>query len=240
MERIVEKLVEAFEEKKKIEPVNLEISIDEAYEIQRRFVQRLGKQIGWKIGASNEEVQKRLGINEPVFGRLLNETILRGKERLQDFILPVGIEVEIAFKFHKTPEMSLQSILSSSKIAPAFEIINGLFTENPSVQHLIASNVRHAGVFFGEFRSCDFPLEHEEVKLLINGELVAKGSGKNVLNHPAAPVLWLMERLQRIGESIKKGDVVISGTMIPPVFIETPATITAEYSNLGTLEFQLI
>jgi|Deesub1362A_J573_1020465.scaffolds.fasta_scaffold03166_3 2-keto-4-pentenoate hydratase len=240
MNELVEKLVDAFKKRKKIEPESLSISIDEAYEIQKSFVERIGTQIGWKIGASNEEVQRRLGINEPVIGRLLRETVLKKREKIENFIIPLGIEVEVAFKFHKTPEMSLQGILSSSKVAPVFEIINGVFSENPSVQHLIISNVRHAGVVFGEFRSCDFPLEHEKVELLINGKSVGVGSGKNVLGHPIAPLLWLMEKIQRMGEEVKKGDIVISGTMIPPIFIEEPSEIEARYSNLGTLEFKLL
>jgi|GEM_PF-2858475 len=238
---LVERLVEAFREKRKIEPEKLEISVDEAYELQKKFVEKLGNQIGWKIGASNEEVQKRLGINEPLFGRLLKETVMGRKARLDDFILPVGIEVEIAFKFHRDPpEMSLSGILSSSRIAPAFEIINGVFSENPTVQHLIVSNVRHAGVLFGDFRRCDFPLEHEEAILFINGNESGRGSGKNVLGHPAAPVLWLMERLERIGEKIRREDIVISGTMIPPVFLDEPSEIRASYSSLGELELHLI
>ncbi|MDI3502635.1 MAG: hypothetical protein PWR09_760, partial [Archaeoglobi archaeon] len=171
---------------------------------------------------------------------ILKETVIGRSARLSDFILPVGLEVEIAFKFHRDPpEMSLSGIMASSKVAPAFELINGVFTENPSIQHLIVSNVRHSGVLFGDFRRCNFPLEHEEVVLFINGKEAGRGSGKNVLGHPAAPVLWLMERLERRGERIRRGDLVISGTMIPPVFVEEPSEIRASYSNLGELELSL-
>jgi len=50
-----------------------------------------------------------------------------------------------------------------------------------------------------------------------NGEVEETGLGAGVLNDPVMGIAWLSERLEAYGQSIRAGDMVLSGSFIRPV-----------------------
>ncbi|WP_318509682.1 hypothetical protein [Bacillus sp. T3] len=52
-----------------------------------------------------------------------------------------------------------------------------------------------------------------------NGEFVSTGAGAAVMGHPARAVAWMANRLYKIGQSIKPGEVVLSGSLSGAVSI---------------------
>ena len=56
-----------------------------------------------------------------------------------------------------------------------------------------------------------------------------------VLNHPAHPVAWLVNKLAASGEWLAPGEVVLSGSFIRPIEVGPGDTIHADYGTLGTV-----
>jgi len=59
--------------------------------------------------------------------------------------------------------------------------------------------------------------------------------GAGVLNHPAQGIVWLANRLAQYDQTIKKGQVVISGSFIRPIEAMHGSTISADFGPLGTV-----
>ncbi|MFD5258310.1 hypothetical protein ACFWM5_36540 [Streptomyces bobili] len=83
-----------------------------------------------------------------------------------------------------------------------------------------------------------------KTELLVNGRVVARGTGEDVLGNPASAVAWLANKLAEFGVALEVGQVVVSGSMTRPVFLgaSTPdaapgeaAAITADFGSLGVV-----
>jgi 2-oxo-hept-3-ene-1,7-dioate hydratase len=68
-----------------------------------------------------------------------------------------------------------------------------------------------------------------------NGLVEETGLGAGVLNHPAASVAWLANRLAHYGASIAAGDIVLSGSFIRPIEGRHGDAIFADFGPFGTV-----
>jgi 2-oxo-hept-3-ene-1,7-dioate hydratase len=114
---------------------------------------------------------------------------------------------------------------------------------DPETGHLrtivdsIADNAADAGVVLGGrvFRPMDVDLRWVAALLLRNGTIEESGVAAAVLNHPGNGVAWLANRLAPHGVSLKRGDVILSGSFTKPVFAEPGDTFVADYGPQGTV-----
>ena len=72
-------------------------------------------------------------------------------------------------------------------------------------------------------------------ELFINQESVGAGKGSDVNGHPVEPMTWIANSLASRGKSLKAGDIVITGSMIPPVFLDRGFTALVEMDHLGSV-----
>ncbi|MFB6193539.1 MAG: 2-keto-4-pentenoate hydratase, partial [Halobaculum sp.] len=83
IDRVADRLAASFRTGESAEPVSL--SLADGYRVQEALVARLtethGPVVGYKLGFTNRAVQREIGVDEPVYGRLLSETV--GVERVQ-------------------------------------------------------------------------------------------------------------------------------------------------------------
>ena len=52
-------------------------------------------------------------------------------------------------------------------------------------------------------------------------------------------MIWIANAVASRGKSLRKGDVVITGSMIPPIFIESGTLAVVEMDNLGTVSLDV-
>jgi 2-keto-4-pentenoate hydratase len=78
-------------------------------------------------------------------------------------------------------------------------------------------------------------LAAEAVVLSRNGDVVGRGTGADVLGHPAEAVAWLANRLADFGEAILAGQVVLPGAMCASVFAQAGETFTANFASIGSV-----
>jgi 2-keto-4-pentenoate hydratase len=74
--------------------------------------------------------------------------------------------------------------------------------------------------------------------LTLDGQSVAAGRARDVLNSPWASLLWLVNGLVKSGLALEPGDVVLTGSMIapysPPPGRET-GTYVGDFGALGNV-----
>ena len=245
-EDIAARILEAYRTGVPIEPVRTEISgVAAAYEVQRAAVavwrERGRKEAGQKIGLTAKAVQQQLGVDEPDFGTLFADMILKdGATVAKGAVLQPRIEAEIAFVLkadlkgdHIAPE---QVLAATDYVLPAIEICGSRIARwDIRIEDTIADNASSGLVVLGNTRTKPSlaGLAAAAVALRHNGAVAAEGKGDACLGNPAIAVAWLAEALTRFGGGLKAGDLVMSGALAKMVAAEPGSAFSAEFGALG-------
>ena len=204
---------------------------------------------GYKIGLTSRAMQDALKIDIPDSGILFDNMFFENGATVPvgRFIQP-RIEAEIAFVFKQDltgNNITLFDVLNATDyISPALEILDTrILRVDPdtgttrNVCDTIADNAANAGIVLGG-RACrpnDIDLRWAGAIVSRNAVVEETGLGAGVLNHPAQGIVWLANRLAQYDQSIKKGQVVISGSFIRPIEAMHGSTISADFGPLGTV-----
>jgi 2-keto-4-pentenoate hydratase len=82
-------------------------------------------------------------------------------------------------------------------------------------------------------------LRQTETRLLIDGNVIASGSGANVLKGPWSALTWLANALPAYGWRLQPGEIVLTGTTTAPLPVKPGISIRASFGSLGSLSFVL-
>lgn len=78
-----------------------------------------------------------------------------------------------------------------------------------------------------------------EASLAIDGHVVARGYGCNVIGDPFAAVAWLARRLAERGSGLSAGDVVSVGGSTGLAQMSPGQTRSGSFGDLGTVSLDL-
>ena len=73
----------------------------------------------------------------------------------------------------------------------------------------------------------------------INGEIVSRGRGADVLGDPRNALTWLANQFAILGDGLRAGHMVTTGVTGRPCPIASGDRITADLGDLGTVSVQL-
>lgn len=244
---LADDLYEALRSGEPIEPPSDEhdLSVTDAYDVQSAFVDRRiedgASLVGHKIGLTSEAIRDQLGIDEPDYGRLLDEMFVEDRTVPTDALVEPRVEAEVGFVLAETltpPVTYLDALAATRGVVPVAEVIDSRVRDwDIGLVDTIADNAS-AGLYVAGERLADpsgTDLSMEAVKLFRNGELAETGLGAAVLDHPARAVAWLANTLGEMGQQLEAGDVVLSGGMTPAVDIEPGDVVTVEFGTVGSL-----
>jgi len=203
-------------------------TLADGYAIQDAFVAAWGRPVaGWKVGCTALETQRLFGIKEPFYGPVFTDVVFRSPAELPaaDFALR-GIECEFAFQlaadFEPREEpYELEEVAERvSAPIPAIEIVSPRL-DHP-IRHGAPSAIADCGVngalVLGaptlEWQALD--LAAHPVRLAIDGEPKAEGSGALVLGHPLNVLTWFVNRYTASGRTLPNGQIVSTGTTTGP------------------------
>lgn len=226
-----------------------ELNIDLAYDIQDRLIQikcekENAKIAGWKLGLTSKAKQIMMGVHEPSYGILLdNMQLLEGEKFSVKPFIHAKIEPEIAFFFDKEvkgPVVSVVDILEATAfIAPAMEIIDSRYRNfNFTLPDVIADNSSSSRYIVGEklYRVDEVDLRLMGMVFKKNGEILATSAGAAVMGHPARAIAWMANKLEKRGQSIKPGEVVLSGALTGAETISPGDYFSVSFDGMGNLE----
>lgn len=224
--------------------------LDDAYAVQSAIIaarQAAGaRRVGWKIGLTSEPMQRMLGVDQPDFSPLLDDTQVEDGDVLDvGALISPRIEGELAFRLSsdfRGPDLSLASVEAAVEaVIPSIEVIDSRIADwritLPDTVADLASFGRFAlGSVVTPIDGLDLP----EIELVLTADEaeVDRGRGSAVLGHPLRAVAWLANTLPRFGESLRAGDIVMAGAMHAAVAVEevSGTRVRASFSSaLGSV-----
>ncbi|WP_397458563.1 2-keto-4-pentenoate hydratase [Pseudomonas asplenii] len=204
------------------------------YALQRQALDRYlaaGEQrSGWKIAFASRAAQKRLGLDEPVYGGLTEHMSVRPNTAvaLSRLIQP-KLEIEVAIVLGRSLEpgdyQDADILAAIGEVAPAFEIADCRWQGWAfGVGAFLADNAA-AGLYCLGPRTAFDPMEHANVayRLECADVLCGEGNTQGREDNPLANLCWLIRRLLADGQPVEAGQVVLSGALLAPIDIE-PST----------------
>lgn len=229
------------------------MTMADAYAVQAALVDRKTQggrhQIGWKIGLTSRAMQDALKIDTPDSGVLLDDMLFEtgGTVPKGRFIQP-RVEAEIAFVM-KSPlagaDCSRDDVIAATDyVAPSLEILDTrILRADPDsgqariITDTISDNAANAGIVLGVDRHGFDAFDLRWVGAIVsrNGTVEETGLGAGVLNDPVTSVLWLARRMAEYGQSIRAGDIVLSGSFIRPIEAPSDTAITADFGPFGSV-----
>jgi 2-keto-4-pentenoate hydratase len=216
----------------------------QAYALQTEVVrlreQRGEKVIGYKIGCTSKVIQRQLGVDQPIFGRLFATECFRSGARLSyASYANLAVEGELAVRLAKDlsgPNLSQEECPDAiAAVFPVIELHHYVLHEARSAgPELIASNGMHAGFVLAEESPRPVPsdLVHS-ICIRINGVRVGAVEGSGTFASASESLRWLAGRLARIGLGLGEGQIILTGSPMPLFPVSVGSKIVVEASLLG-------
>jgi len=250
-----DELYQALRERRPVAPLTERepsITIDDAYRIQLRMIQRrldAGETVvGKKIGGTSQVVMDMLKVDQPDFGQLLSGMVVHEGEAIRiDTMIAPKAEAEVAFVLKSDlqgPGVTAADVLRATAfVMPCFEIVDSRIRDwKIRIQDTVADNASCGVLVLGGTRR-----DPREVDLALagmvlekNGEIVSTSTGAAVQGSPVNAVAWLANTLGRLGIALKAGEVILSGSQSPLVPVKAGDSLHCSVGGLGSASVRFI
>jgi len=220
----------------------------EAYRIQEAFVALMeaddGPTVGWKVALTSPVMQQMCGVDHPCEGAVLRDRVQASPAACDTSRLGrLGVEAEIALTIGRdmpaaggpyTAESAAASVASARAAIELVDDQNADYSAITAIR-LVANNSLNAGIVVGpevsDWRGLD--LAGLRGAMLIDGDVVAEGTGADILGHPLNAAIWLANSLNARGRMLRAGDVVMCGSFVRTQFPTAGQTVTCRVEGLG-------
>ena len=227
-------------------------TLDEAYRVRQIYEEietgRRGPVAGYKIGLTTPIMQRLCGVDEPVYGAIFKtEVHHRRAELAARNYCRLGIETEIALRLGEDLPLGSTSGSWRDRAAgavegcmAAIELLEDLHHDYKqlSAAAMVAGNVWNAGIVIGApvgaWRRLD--LARLTARLSINGREIGHGKGGDAMGNPLNALAWLAEARAAAGVPLRRGAIVMTGSMVPIQFPSAGDHAVVEVEGLGTAE----
>jgi 2-keto-4-pentenoate hydratase len=225
-------------------------SMADAYDIQDKYVPLLkavhGDAVGYKVGLTSKAMQTFCGIDHPIAGVVLASRVHKSGAtvRRSDYGR-LGLEFEIAVRMKSDMPASANTPAAVAPhvdgVASAIELVDDRAADygNLDIKSLVADNSWNAGIVLAPFVANWPELEPLLGKATENGAPAGEGYGRDILGHPFNSVAWLNAQLVSRGGGLRKGDIVMTGSVMKTVFPLAAAHFHFEMPGLGSVEVKV-
>ena len=224
-----------------------DVTIDDAYQISRRMLERRladgERVVGKKIGVTSEAVQRMLDVHQPDFGFLTDAMMFdSGAEIPSDALLiQPRAEGEIAFVLARDlegPGVTEADVLDATRwVRSCFEIVDSRVRDwKIRIQDTVADNAS-SGVFVlgrDEVDPRGIDLVGCRIAIEKNGAPLSEGVGAAALGSPLTSVAWLANTLSRFGIALRAGEVILSGSLVPLEPVRAGDRMSLSLEGVGT------
>jgi 2-keto-4-pentenoate hydratase len=196
-------------------------------------------------------MQKLCGVDEPCFGTIFaNEVHHHRAELSVGACCRLGVETEIAVRLGEDlpqgggrarAEAAVESCMA------AIELLEDLRHDYKrlSAAAMVAGNVWNAGSCLAhrwpagtDWHRLD--LATVTSRLTINGREIGDGKDSDVMGNPLNALSWLADKLANDGTPLRRGMIVMTGSMVPIQFPAKGDHAVVEVSGLGSAELVAI
>ncbi|WP_230534011.1 2-keto-4-pentenoate hydratase [Microvirga roseola] len=223
-------------------------NLSDAYRVQDAYVAAIigdDTCAGYKIGLTSKRMQQMCGIDQPICGTIFSSKVFRtGTRLLMSDFGRLGLEFEICVRLGRdldaregpfAPEQVGEAI---DAVAAAIELVDDRQADYSilDINSLVADNSWNAGVVLGAFTPPPARLDILEGIAYQDGIEIGRGQGADALGHPLVPLAWLASHLAATGRWLRKGDIVMTGSIITTRFPTAPFTYRFDVVGLGSVE----
>jgi len=229
-----------------------DMTVEDAYAVQGiwrdRRIAAGHRLIGRKIGLTSKVMQVATGITEPDYGVIFDDMVYETGARIEiDQFTKCRVEVELAFVLAKPlsgPNCTLFDVLDATAyVVPALEILSAhVEMEGRTIVDTISDNAAMGAMITGgtPVKPNDIDLRWVSALLYRNETIEESGVAAAVLNHPAAGVHWLANKIAAHGDSLAAGDIILAGSFTRPMWVYKGDTVHADYGPLGSITCQFV
>ena len=228
-------------------------TLAEGYAAQACLAELSGwRMMGWKIAATSVAGQKHIGVDGPLAGRLLDGKLYQDGAELPAAHLHMAV-VEAEFVFCLASDLpacgreySAKDVVeATATLHLGIEVPDSRFEDFSIVgaPQLVADNACTEYFVLGPATPetwRDMDLAAHPAFLAINGDVVAKGIGANVLGDPRLALAWLANDRVLHGEPLRAGELITTGTCIVPAVIAPGDHVAADFGALGRMTVQFL
>jgi len=205
---------------------------------------------GFKIGATGKRMQVYLGIDSPIAGFMQAEDVFHGHAELRfaDYIRP-GVECEVAVRLrHDLPPgpCSLaQALAAVSEFFAGIEIVENRYgdVKELGTPTLVADQMYHCAAVIGDRHSVDWSaldIGALRGRISLDDGTADEGVTADLLGHPLNGLAWLAGSSEAAAfGGLKAGQVVMLGSVTPPIWLTGSATVTVAFPPLPAVTVRL-
>lgn len=224
----------------------------EAAAAQRALARHTGAEPlgGFKIGATAQRMQEYLGLDGPAAGFMAigglhgSGAILR----FADFVRP-GMECEIAVRLGRDlppgPCTIEQAAEAVDALFAGIEIVENRYSDWAEIgaPTMIADQMFHAAAVLGEPGPIDWhQLDVAALpgRITVDGHVRGEGVAADLMGHPLNCLAWLTRSTVAAAfGGLKAGQVVMLGSVTPPIWLTEPGLVTVEFPPLPAVQVRL-
>ena len=203
------------------------------------------KSIGWKVGFGAPAALERLRLDAPLIGFLTNKTLLPSNAAVSitDWIKP-AMEPEIAVYMGKdltnpSDRESVQAAIAS--LGPAIELADIHFPPD-DVEIILAGNIYNRYIILGRADSsrAGCVLNGLTGRISRNGQEMPPVTELQALTGDIIDIVsHTANLLSMLGETLRAGEFIITGSIVPPLLIESGDEIHYDLDPIDTVSIKV-
>jgi 2-keto-4-pentenoate hydratase len=217
-------------------------NIDDAHAIQDATLVALNETVaGWKVALPLE--------GRTVHGAIIRSRVVPSGGSIRAAEVPLlGVEAEVAFRFDRDlpprdRRYTYEEIAETVTAFPAIEIVDSRFRDYggaPLIER-IADCVSNGAFVQGapQPRWREFDLTRLDVRLVVDGELIARRTGDHPAGNPFAPAVELANAM-REREGVRAGQFATTGSFTGLNFAKAGQKVTAILEGFGSADVHLV
>ena len=205
---------------------------------------------GFKIGATGKRMQVYLGVDTPIAGFMRADDVYHGHAdlRFADYIKP-GVECEVAVRLaHDLPPAACsldQALAAVGDFFAGIEIVENRYGDLKELgtPTLVADQMYHCAAVIGDRHDVDWrglDIAALRGRISLDNGTGDEGITTDLLGHPLSGLAWLAGSSEAAAfGGLKAGQVVMLGSVTPPVWLTGPATVTVAFPPLPAVTVRL-
>lgn len=252
-----EGLYQAYITHQQVDPPSVtfpDISYEDAYAIQRVLVEKLrgnGMTVsGKKVGLTSKAMRKTANIYEPDYGFAFAELGYPNESEIptERYIAP-RIECELAFKLKadlNKPAITKEDVMAATEYVVCCMEICDFRLFRDKVQRLVKDSIADNAAF-GGYVLGDCPIDPTGVDLSlipyefeVNNRQTEVSCGAAVYDDPALSVAWLANTFYKLGEPLKRGEIILSGSAVSSVPAQRGDHFRCRFGSLDEVSCKFI
>ena len=213
---------------------------------QRQARLRAGeKPLGWKVGFGAPAGLERFNIDAPLVGFMTDKTVLTLTDTpsIAGWVKPIA-EPEIAVYMGSdlgpgSDRKAAQAAIAA--IGPVVELADVHFPPE-DVEQILAGNIYHRHIIFGRADSSRAGCVLEGLVGLVyhNGRKIAETAAMQALTGDTVSIVQhVADLLPVFGEKLRAGELIITGSIVPPITIQGGDEIRFTLKPIDTITLNI-